>query len=570
MTTIHQSNPSLSQRRWRRVASDERGITMILTLGVMVFTLLTLAALLTYTANSTTVVRKDTNNKAAYYAAQAGLQVFEFRLQQDPNYWATCPQGSANSPTALPGSAGNEYYYMTPLPASGTCSASSMVEGSSSKAAGTFRYMFTGCTTTPCPAPADPSSTQTGPGASTRSIVVSFKRESFLNFVYFTEYETFDPTAYPAEPQATSGSNSCYQYQSQRPNGCVLIQFQSGDTVSGPLHSNDQVVACGSPTFGRSGSSDTFEDNGTPDCPGGNSNPIYNGTKNFTGSQLTMPPNNTTLQQYAQAGTVTAAYAGPTDIVLLPGGMMTVRNANFHGGVTTTVPYPSNQVVYVSQGPGNCSDAYTPFGSVYDDLNSNTPSLSAWYDAADNGCPDVYVSSSGNYDTPLTIASAGDIVINGNLTGDTSSGSTALLGLIAQNFVRVFRPVKGRVAMGHGSGGTYQPYSYTSCSSPNSDGPGAMSNPTIDAAILSVTGSFVVDNYDCGNNEVDLNVTGAIAQVFRGPVGTTAGTGYDKNYVYDDRLAAQSPPHFLNPLEAGWEPFRSTICFWYSATNGCS
>ena len=69
-------------------------------------------------------------------------------------------------------------------------------------------------------------------------------------------------------------------------------------------------------------------------------------------------------------------------------------------------------------------------------------------------------------------------------------------------------------------------------------------DPWIYAAILSTSHSFVVDNYNCGKqSQLDrLNIYGAIAQKFRGIVGTTGGTGYRKNYNYDERLATDEPP----------------------------
>ena len=35
---------------------------------------------------------------------------------------------------------------------------------------------------------------------------------------------------------------------------------------------------------------------------------------------------------------------------------------------------------------------------------------------------------------------------------------------------------------------------------------------------------FILDNYDCGANRGTLHVYGAIAQLYRGPVGTPAAT----------------------------------------------
>ena len=76
----------------------------------------------------------------------------------------------------------------------------------------------------------------------------------------------------------------------------------------------------------------------------------------------------------------------------------------------------------------------------------------------------------------------------------------------------------------------------------------------VDAAILALTHSFTVDNYECGNKLGTLTVRGAIAQKYRGPVGTggTAGTGYTKDYQYDQRLALRSPPRFMNPVQPAW------------------
>ena len=110
-----------------------------------------------------------------------------------------------------------------------------------------------------------------------------------------------------------------------------------------------------------------------------------------------------------------------------------------------------------------------------------------------------------------------------------------MLGLIATNFVRVYHDVDG------------------SC---NNVSP-VMSTVRIDAAILSLNHSFTVDNHDCGAKLGNLIVNGAIAQKYRGAVGTTGGTGFVKDYNYDDRLRYRSPPFFLEPIAASWHVVRS-------------
>ncbi len=85
-------------------------------------------------------------------------------------------------------------------------------------------------------------------------------------------------------------------------------------------------------------------------------------------------------------------------------------------------------------------------------------------------------------------------------------------------------------------------------------------NVTIEAAILSLQHSFIVDNYNCGRLDM-LTVTGAIAQKYRGPVGTGSGTnpssGFLKDYTYDDRFRYRSPPYFMNPVDSSWDVIRS-------------
>ena len=78
--------------------------------------------------------------------------------------------------------------------------------------------------------------------------------------------------------------------------------------------------------------------------------------------------------------------------------------------------------------------------------------------------------------------------------------------------------------------------------------------------MLAIQHSFIVDHYDCGSALGTLTVNGAIGQKFRGAVGTFGGgTGYLKNYNYDDRLRYVSPPHFLDPVESAWHVQRETL-----------
>ncbi len=79
----------------------------------------------------------------------------------------------------------------------------------------------------------------------------------------------------------------------------------------------------------------------------------------------------------------------------------------------------------------------------------------------------------------------------------------------------------------------------------------------------------MVDNYSNGSAATapKLTVDGAIAQRYRGIVGTVAGAGYVKNYTYDDRLKVLLPPYLFSISTAGWEVSRETLCTPSTSTS---
>ena len=156
------------------------------------------------------------------------------------------------------------------------------------------------------------------------------------------------------------------------------------------------------------------------------------------------------------------------------------------------------------------------------------------------GCGDVYVH--GTYSQSLTIASEKDVIVDGDITRN----GDALLGLIANNFVRVYHPVpQPRLQQllherhGHDERRRRSTPRSSRCSTPS------RSTTTTAATPLG-----------------KLTVNGVIAQKFRGPVGRGSGNskvnGYTKRYNYDDRLRFRSPPHFLDPVQSAWRIARYT------------
>ena len=216
-------------------------------------------------------------------------------------------------------------------------------------------------------------------------------------------------------------------------------------------------------------------------------------------------------------------------------------------GGKETKPFPSSGVIYVKQ--GSCNDIEGTTGgkhpktihyywpSCLTEYSPFTASYVSYPEGRD--CGSVYVH--GHYAGELTIAAERDIVVDGNLTND----GDGLLGLIANKFVRIKHPVcvdrekhDNTPEEGCPSGEKPAETEKGHCNGGHNEN--SLSSPKIEAAILAIEHSFIVDHYDCGSSLGTLNVKGAISQKYRGAVGTTGGTGYYKNYEYDDRLRYRS------------------------------
>ena len=546
--------------RIRRWLADEAGFTMVAMFGALtVVTLMTIAAV-SFAQNDQPLARSDQDDKIAYSAAEAGIADYFFHLNQDNGYWAKCtgvpapnavnpawngvgadPRGKPSVPGSryrnVPGSAA--WYTIELLPANGfaQCDPSNATASMVDASSGTFKIRATGHSRN-----------------SKRSVVATFKRKNFLDFLYFTDYETADPTWYVldtanlptrsggapnwAGPDYVSwGSDNCPVYWRQNrgnlqftgqilylgtwydfTDGCSEIQFAPGDQIRGPFHTNDEILVCGSPTFGRN-AQDRIEVSGPgwrSNCAG--SNPNFVGTWTPNAPLLTLPPTDDSLSKVT-----TSAYrfTGTTTITL-SGSTMTVTNATM-GLNNASMALPANGVIYVQNGV--CGVGYQPLDPYGDP----------------QGCGNVYVK--GSYSTDVTIAAAKDIIT----VDDISRSGDVMLGLIANNFVRVYHPVTRS-----------DPNNPFNCSNAT----GTQQDITLDAAILSLQHSFTVDNYYCGPALGTLTVNGVIGQKFRGPVGRGGGgaivNGYTKNYGYDDRMRFRSPPHFLDPVQASWRVSRYT------------
>ena len=164
----------------------------------------------------------------------------------------------------MPGSTDGSTYAIQLLPATGqsVCDPNnptqSMLE-SSGPNIGTFRIRSIGYS-----------------GTEKQSIVATFKQATFLDYVYFTQLETSDPVTYGfANPSAalTGAYSQCTKFRRDGRESspipgtnnqfCDQIVFVGGDQIDGPVHTNDDLAVCGSPSFGRN-SADVTEVSAPP------------------------------------------------------------------------------------------------------------------------------------------------------------------------------------------------------------------------------------------------------------------------------------------------------------------
>jgi type IV pilus assembly PilX-like protein len=508
--------------------SSERGVAMIVVLMVLIAGTMLGTVALSAAGADMPFARDSQDRKQAYAAAEAGIEYYLYQLSQDNDYWTKCQTGAAPNPgepnpvvqrwiksngadtridhwRKVPGAKAEYAIELMPAASNGKCVANDGGASMLDQASGTFRIRSTGRI-----------------NGQVRSIVTTLRRKSFLDYLYFTNFETHDPAVYSTQGWRDWAAANCQQMRDDRPSSCTDITFRSDDAINGPFHTNDDILTCGGTTLGRT-KADAIEISG-PHAPGWKNNSGCTGSPNIKGTlqsgaePLEIPPTSTN-SELAAAAVPPYRYTGKT-FIELTGNTMKVKTNG--ASSWSSVAQPSNGVIYVDNGA--CSGVTTPALARYNESS---------------GCGNVYVH--GTYSKNLTIASANDIIVDGDLTMVASSDS--VLGLIADNFVRVQHKVTRS--------------DWSDIDSCTNDSSGTMTNVTIEAAILALKHSFIVDNYSCGAGLGTLTVKGAIAQRFRGVVGTFTPTGYLKSYNYDDRLRYRSPPFFIDPVSASWKVIRT-------------
>jgi hypothetical protein len=578
----------------RERVGNEKGVALVATILVGAVMILMVAGLTAYGIKSQNISRRDQDWNAALSAAEAGVDDYIYRLNQNTTYYL---YGAGTSPPD-----GNvAFTQWVPVPGGNA-------EGEFRYTPNSSNFLTTGII----------ELTSSGRvNGEVRTIHTILRRRAFIDFLYFTWYETKDPARYTgvgeftiAQADAQCGNRFFYgalARDSSTTDGdfaCSDINFISADTIKGPMHTNDAMLLCGSPQF-QGEATTTFPGTGSPiklyrtntAC---STNPGPGFLPGFPqkAGELTFPASNNALRAAADPalGGDGCVYTGPTSIRMLSTGQMVVnspftrvrsqpacagpatRSATFTPTPPQTVNLPPNGVVYVQGVPGTGDPNFTSAT----DLNTRCPTTSV-PTSGNNvsvrqnplGYPRILTSGGGNpngYDiTPGYGCTDGDAFVAGTLNGQLTIGASDTIIAAAYNSSNSTTTSAVNMDNGHASedirynstaGNTVLGLAaniYVEVFHPMEDDGDEMLNDdniTIQAAVMSVLHSFVVQNYNMGESHNDLSVFGAIAQKYRGLVGTFSGssvvTGYAKDYVYDNRLRFLSPPSWVSPVESQW------------------
>lgn len=360
--------------RYLRNRDDERGVALAAVIGIGAVLMIVLSLVVATATSGATKSVNDVNYNKAMAAAYAGLSDYQGRLAADNSYVnygartafsgtsvytadptniafkTTAGVGPANW-AAVSGSSDQFYRYE--------------VDNSAYPNTGKVRLRVTGKA-----------------GDTTRSLVVDLRGDGFVNYLYFTNFESQDPSLTGETTTTSSGSSTSTPCTSAHRNdsnwnyftSCKAVQFASGDTLDGPIRTNDVFTACGS-TFNKS-----VQDTGpngffytdrttTVDSSCVRNTTFYGGAIQNAGT-LPMPSTNANMKQetrtdipdkVAKPGCL---YTGPTSITFLADGYMRVVSP------WTKATQVTQNAAGVATGAGPTSAAAALCGSI-SDLNGS-------------------------------------------------------------------------------------------------------------------------------------------------------------------------------------------------------
>jgi hypothetical protein len=277
--------------------------------------------------------------------------------------------------------------------------------------------------------------------------------------------------------------------------GGTNVWFWDQDHLNGPTHTNGHFNIKGNPVFeGEVRSVDNYIR-------------YFNNGNNINSSNLSNSPNDVPVF----GDTVTLG----TETIKMPAQALNLRAASTaSGGLRLT---GATTILLNSNGTMNVTNNNK--SPKWNNKNMALPANGALFIADKDKNDKGNLNISGTLSGRLTIGTSGDINItndikyanNPRLPGSTS---TDTLGIVSEGDVVISK--------------------------------NAPANLEIDASIMALNTSFMLDEWWTNGSRGDLSVFGGIIQKQRGPVGTFSGTtkvsGYSKIYNYDERLLTSPPP----------------------------
>jgi hypothetical protein len=578
--------------------AKDSGYVLIVVIGLGAVMALMISTALVFTVSGTQKAQTEADWTSALAAANAGVEEYRSRIQNDIRYVKygdkNAPFTKNSKPEAGHPDLNDKLVPDTTNPAFGigTSGTWATVPGSDGKAQ--YRYAvnvqnYGGTGVVQLQA--------TGKvGNSTRSIVVELKQQGLTQFVYFSDYETADPSI-NGDPKCDS-----YRWQAPRSNQSATtcdITFvgdpsdpSKGDQLLGMIHSNDQIVVCGA-TFGEVVESwaDDVRDPTITTC---GTNGVYtkgvvHGPKYELKASTAELKAETTLNDSTAVPSPGCLYTGPTTIKLESDGWMRVwsplsketqvytdADGKAYAGAGTTddglcgaagdlqssagahIKVLDMNLVYVQAVPGSGDVNYSSTSAIQSKISCNSsgtgwkfatdqaqPNPSSWTTAQKKVIEHPLTTSSESMstgNTPTYSCSQGDVFVSGTLSGRTTIAADRYFwvtdNLIYNNPNSDLLGIVGQQGIV-----VWNPINSSSTNLVNTN-----SGREVYGALTSNQHTIQVQNYNKGAKLGVLHVYGSMAMKYRGPVatgsGTSTSTGYIKKYEYDPKLIATNPPKY--------------------------
>ena len=576
----------------------EEGVVLVTVLLLTMVMLIIVAGTMAYAVGSQPVSRRDQDWNAALAAAEAGLDDYLFRLNENDQYYLY-------SATVNPPDGNLAFKQWVSVPDSGSASVGCTASADSNIPC--FRYSVD---TSNLVSQGAIILTATGRSRTvTRTIQATLRRHAFIDYLYFTDYETKDPASYdtavddytPAEAQTYCAK----RYYEGRDiagrvdfagdtdgNACTEISFQTADTINGPLHSNDAIRICGNPTFNGNVTTSWNPSSGNKwVARAAGSSPTFSrpGDPKYA-DPLTMPPSNVSIKSDADGGArgnwlplhgTDRDHAqlrrhdgrGESRHAVDQRQLRRARASRCRRTVSSTcrtcrrprrIPTTRRPAVRRPSSARAGTTVQHPLGYPqtvrHHDLRlqerrcvpEGDPEGSSHDRGRQQHRHHRQRDVPGGHRRERPPGPRREQLRRDLPPGDETAAPSGNVRNGAQG-ERLLQP-RRRCRRARRPPSTIPPCRPRSC--PFSTPSGYRTTSTGRTILGAIT------------------INGAIAQKYRGIVGTIGTSGYGKNYNYDNRLKYQSPPHFLSPIAAAWQIVtwieQKAACTWsYSASTGC-